>query len=76
MRKPERRQLQAIAALSAIEEFEHLTDWLHESIVHEQERVADISDETMLRWNQGRIQALRDALKTIETATETIRKLN
>lgn len=72
--KVDARVLSALARLQTDADFIVFKDWLEavRSSLHAEAPM--ILDETLLRWNQGKAQAVGDILDRIESAQAALRK--
>jgi len=71
LKRPDERTLKALHSLKFQEDWKTVREWIEESLRQVREEGDNISDETLLRWNQGGCQALARLLD-YESKTKSI----
>jgi hypothetical protein len=68
----DKQELQSIMLLKTNPDFKVFLDIIVRSITHLSILNASIKDDTLNKWNQGRIQELLDIQKVIKTCNEEL----
>lgn len=71
LNRPDEKTLKALHLLKSTDEWATVKAWIAGSLSRMRKDAEKITDEVLLRWNQGGCQAL-DALLEYETRTKTI----
>ncbi len=74
--RPSKRAIQAMASLTMNEDFKVVMEWIRDTRDQERAIISTHKDETLMRWSQGRDQALSELLKTLDTARDTLNRMN
>ena len=71
--KTDIRVTEALARLKVTEP--HIMEWLKGRLARHQHQMETQKDEVAVRWAQGRAQELKDQIKELESAADTLGKV-